>query len=134
MLSGYQMEVVGFHTEDCEAICYACAVGEYGSLVIEKQAMGMTTSVPTEKLRPVVRYEAQEAAGENGYHCGCADDSEVEIPRRGEEPEGYPTDAPVDEGYYRTGTIGREGGWQPLVYHELCAVYRCDRCGEDMAS
>jgi hypothetical protein len=136
MLSGYQVEVVGFFDNDDlgGAVCWQCALDQYGTLIVEKRRMGLTASV---KLEPISRYTAGEYASENGYHCGCADDSEVEIPRDGEEPEGY--EGPVDAGYYglpmlNTTTNKVESPWHPLFYHEACATFNCDNCGEDMAS
>jgi len=126
MLSGYQVEVVGFHTDN-GPICYDCAVKAYCSLTVEKQAIGLGTSVPREELLPIIRYEAGEAASENGYHCGCADDMDEDPPRAGEEPEDY--EGPVDDGYESS-----DGVWRSSIYHEACARFDCTECGEDMVS
>jgi hypothetical protein len=131
MLSGYQVEVVGFNTEN-GPLCYDCAVKDYGVLAIEKLSMGLTTSIGR-TVHPVIRYEAGEAAAENGYYCGCADDLDHDPPKAGEEPEGY--EGPLDEGYYAYPNVGGkvEAQWHSHIYHEACATYDCVDCGENLA-
>jgi hypothetical protein len=126
MLSGYQLDIVGFmNRESCEAICWDCAVKQYGALTIERTRMGLDCGIPDGELDPVIRYTAGEQASENGYHCGCGDEQD-EIPRAGDEPEGY--EGVVDHGWEREGT------WWPSLYHEACARFDCDNCGKDMAA
>lgn len=135
MLSGYQVEVVGFDTED-GAICWDCARDQYGSLVVEKQRMGLTTSVSRDELSPIIRYTAQEAATGAGYHCGCADELEDDPPKAEDAPEDWT--GPVDEGYYGSPELDADGNtflpWRSNIYHESCATFPCDNCGEDLAS
>jgi hypothetical protein len=128
MLSGYQVEVVGFHTDE-GPICWDCARERLGSLTVERARMGLSTGMG-EHFAPLSRYEAHEASGEAGYHCGCVDEAE-DIPKASEAPEGY--EGPVDDGYWSNNGVD-EPVWRESIYHEACARYDCTECGEDLAS
>lgn len=124
MLTGYQVEVVGFFT-DHGPICWDCARAEHGSLTVERARMGLSTGMGF--FDPIIRYTADEYASENGFHCGCADDLDHDPPKAGEEPEGY--DGVVDHGWEN-----ENGEWRSHYYHEACARLDCYECGEDISS